>query len=122
MKRLLRQFTIHFCNLILIIVMLYGVTAPKHVLTNYKSYKIEQHGLLLGSDYSIRSSAVLNSLEWSNLEEREKRHLIITMFKVFNNNCPTYLQEYFLRTSEVHNYNLKGSNYDFQLPHPITAT
>ena len=47
-KRLLRQFTIHLYNLILIIVMLYGVTAPKHVLTNYKSYKIEQHALLLG--------------------------------------------------------------------------
>ena len=59
---------------------------------------------------------MLNSLEWSNLEEREKRHLlIITMFKVFNNNCPTYLQEYFHRTSEVHNYNLRGLNYDFQL-------
>ena len=35
-------------NLTLIIVMLYGVTASKHVLTNFKSYKIEQHGLLLG--------------------------------------------------------------------------
>ena len=35
-------------NLVLIIVMLYEVTASKHVLTNYKSYKIEQHGLLLG--------------------------------------------------------------------------
>ena len=30
------------------IVMLYGVTDPKHVLTNYKSCKIEQHGLSLG--------------------------------------------------------------------------
>ena len=28
--------------------MLYGVTAPKHVPTNCKSCKIEQHGLLLG--------------------------------------------------------------------------
>ena len=26
----------------------YGVTAPKQVLTNLKSYRIEQHGLLLG--------------------------------------------------------------------------
>ena len=42
------------------------------------------------------------------------------MFKVFNNNCPTYLQEYFHRTSEVHNYNLRGSNYDFQLTLPKT--
>ena len=43
-----RQLSIHLYNLTLIIVMLYGVTAPKHVLANYKSYKIEQHGLLLG--------------------------------------------------------------------------
>ena len=71
--------------------------------------------IITRADYSIRSSAVLNSLEWSNLEEREKRHLLITMFKVFNSNCPTYLQEYFHRTSEVHNYNLRGLNYDFQL-------
>ena len=27
---------------------------------------------------------------------------------------------YFHRTSEVHNYNLRGSNYDFQLPVPKT--
>ena len=60
---------------------------------------------------------MLNSLEWSNLEEREKRHLLITMFKVFNNNCPTFLQEYFHRTSEVHNYNLGGFE---QLPLPKT--
>ena len=50
--------------------------------------------IITRADYSIRSSAMLNSLEWSNLEEREKRHLLITMFKVFNNNCPTYLQKH----------------------------
>ena len=41
------------------------------------------------ADYSIRSSDVLNSLKWSHLEERGKRHLLIMMFKVINNNCPT---------------------------------
>ena len=62
---------------------------------------------------------MLNSLEWSNLEEGEKRHLLIAMFKVFNN-CPTYLQEPFYRISEFHNYNLRGSNYDLKLPLPKT--
>ena len=78
--------------------MLYGVTAPKHVRTNCKSCKIEQHGLLLGliTLSEDRSSDVLNSLEWSNLEERRKRHLLVTMFKIFNNNCPTYLRERFV--------------------------
>ena len=41
------------------------------------------------------------------------------MFKVFNTNCPTYFRERFHRTSEIHDYNLRGSNYDLQLPLPI---
>ena len=45
-----------------------------------------------------------------------KRHLLVTMFKVFNNNCLTYLREQFHRTSEIHDYNLRGSSYDLQLP------
>ena len=58
--------------------------------------------IITRADHSIRSSDVLNSLEWSNLEERRKRHLLVMMFKVFNNNCPTYLQERFHITSEIH--------------------
>ena len=38
--------------------------------------------IITRADYSIRSSHVLNSLEWSNLEERRKRHLLVKMFKV----------------------------------------
>ena len=73
--------------------------------------------IITRADYSTRSSDVLNSLEWSNLlEERRKRYLLVTMFKIFNNNCPTYLRELFHRTSEIHDYNLRGSNYDLQLP------
>ena len=38
--------------------------------------------IITRADYAIRSSDVLNqSLEWSNLEERRKRHLLVTMFK-----------------------------------------
>ena len=31
-----------------------------------------------------------------------------------------YLRERFHRTSEIHDYNLRGSNYDLQLPLPKT--
>ena len=43
---------------------------------------------------------------------------LVTMFKIFNNNCSTYLRDQFHRTSEFHNYNLRGYNYDLQLPRP----
>ena len=69
--------------------------------------------IITWADYSIRSSDVLNTLAWSNLEERR-------MFKIFNTDCPTYLREQFHRTSEIHDYNLRGSNYDLQLPLPKT--
>ena len=98
--------------------MLYGVTAPKHVPTNLQKKQNRAARIITRADYSIRSSDVLNSLEWSNLEERRKRHLLVTMFKIFNNDCPTYLREQFHRTSEIHDYNLRGSNYDLQLPLP----
>ena len=74
--------------------------------------------IITRADFPNRSSDVLNSLEWSNLEERrrkEERHLLVTIFKVFNNNCPTNLREQFHRTSEIHDYNLSCSHYDFQL-------
>ena len=53
-------------------------------------------GIITRADYSIRSSDVLNSLEWSNLEERRKRYLLVTIFKIFNNNCPTYIRSGFI--------------------------
>ena len=40
------------------------------------------------------------------------------MFKGFNNNCPTYLPERFHKTSEIHDYGLRGSINDLQLPLP----
>ena len=60
---------------------------------------------------------MLHTTRWLG---RRKRHLFVTMFKIFNNVCPTYLREQFHRTSEIHDYNLRGSNYDLQLPLPKT--
>ena len=74
-KRLSKLSTIHLCSPTLTIVMLLQNRAAR---------------IITWADYSIRSSDVLNSLEWSNVEERRKRHLLVTMFKIFND-CPTYL-------------------------------
>ena len=36
--------------------------------------------IITRADYSIRTSDVLNSLEWPNLEERRKRHFSFFLF------------------------------------------
>ena len=38
----------------------------------------------------------------------------------YKNSCPTNFRERFHRTSEIRDYNLRGSNYDLQLPLPKT--
>ena len=42
------------------------------------------------------------------------------MYKVYHATVPEYLSDFFGLTSEVHNYNLRGSNFDTQLPKPKT--
>ena len=48
----------------------------------YKLRKLQNRAarIITRVDYSIRSSDVLNSLEWSNLEERRKRHLLAVSY------------------------------------------
>ena len=40
------------------------------------------------------------------------------MYKVYHAAVPEYLTELFRLTSEVHNYNLRGSKFDMQLHKP----
>ena len=65
-----------------------GVSAPKHVLTNWKVAKqssTDYHsGWLL---YQIIRCTKLARV-FANKEERGKRHLLVTMFQLFDNNCP----------------------------------
>ena len=49
--------------------------------------------------------------------KRKKALISYDQFKVFNNNCLTLFRSGFI---EIHNYNLRGSNYDLQLPLPKT--
>ena len=44
----------------------------------------------------------------------------IMIYKIYHAAVPEYLTELFRLTSEVHNYNLRGSKFDMQLPKPKT--
>ena len=44
----------------------------------------------------------------------------LTAYASETNNRPTYLREQFHRTSEIPDYDLRGSNYNLQIPLPKT--
>ncbi|CAH3165031.1 unnamed protein product, partial [Porites lobata] len=118
-------------------------TLIDHIFTN-KPNIITNHGVLhVGiSDHSLiyathkhntlkADPKIIESRQFRNFDcsklapcipdtASQPEDFLVTMFKIFNDDCPTYLREEFHRTSEIHDYNLRGSNYDLQLPLPKT--
>ncbi len=72
--------------------------------------------IITGSDYYTRSSEILRSLNWINLEDRRALQFKKLMYKTVNNMVPSYLTNKFIRTSSVHEYNLRGANHKFFVP------
>ena len=68
----------------------------------------------------MRSREILKELNWPTLHDRQTMQMNIMMYKVYHATVPDYLTEFFRLTSEVHNYNLRGSKFDMQLPKPKT--
>jgi len=78
--------------------------------------------IITKADYSIRSHDVREELSCPTLYDRQTMQMNIMMYKVYHAIVPEYLTELFLSrlTSEVHNYNFRGSKFDRNLPKPKT--
>jgi hypothetical protein len=75
-----------------------------------------------GSDYYTRSSEILRSLNWTNLEDRRALQFKKLMYETVNNMVPSYLANKFIRTSSVHEHNLRGTNHKFFVPRPLSES
>ena len=51
-----------------------------------------------------------------NVELRAKQLRLHHMYNIYNNKSPVYMNAYFCRMSEVHNYGTRGSHFNYQLP------
>ena len=54
--------------------------------------------IITESDYNIRSSDILTSLNWTNLETRRTQQFKTFMYKTANNMVPSYLSRKFTST------------------------
>ena len=55
-------------------------------------------------------------INFMNVESRVKQLSLNIVHKVFYQKTPEYLRSFFTRTTEVHNYNTRGSQYNFKIP------
>ena len=79
--------------------MLFGVTVPKHYLTNYRDFKIELFAFLfILVQYDADANQLLKELGWDNLETRRQKLKAEVVYKSVNVLALKYLSSKFIQT------------------------
>ena len=68
------------------------------------------------ADYSVRSTDLLEKFGLPTLDERRKRFKMSMLFKILNNNAPTYLKELFNYNDGAQSFGLRNANLNLSLP------
>ena len=84
-----------------------------------QKYQNRAARVITGSTYDIRSSNLLEELNWKSLEERRKYLKSIFVYKILNGHSAPNLQDAFcLHNNRDNIYNLRNSETDLALPMP----
>ena len=54
-------------------------------------------------------------LKWLNLKQRRKLHFACFIFKIKQSNCPTYLNDMLISTSDCHQYNTRQKLFIYSI-------
>ena len=65
--------------------------------------------LILDKDFDTPSVDLFAELNWMTFPERVQFQKAIMMFKIMNNLAPTYMNNLFQYTNEIHNRNLRST-------------
>lgn len=89
------------------------------VLSN-KLQKLQNRAarIITTSRYEIRSTEILSTLNWCNLQTRRIQQKCTLMYKIINGISPSYLNEMFVPVNETHNHNLRNSEVNVKIPLP----
>ena len=88
-----------------------------------QKYQNRAARVITGATYDIRSSELLDNLNWKPLEERRNYLKSIFIYKILNGHtAPMSLKEAFQFNNERHNtYNLRNRDIDLAPPMPNSA-
>ena len=75
--------------------------------------------MITGSTYEVRSTEILENLDWITVEKNLKNRETIMTFKALTGKLPKYLVELFTKC-ENENYNLRSNNVKLSLGKPKT--
>jgi hypothetical protein len=86
-----------------------------------KLFKLQKRAarVITGDTYDVRSTQILNNLNWLPIEELLKKREVIMTFKALTGRLPQYLVKLFTRCQN-NNYNLRSNQTKLALPKPKT--
>ena len=77
---------------------------------------------ILGAPYRSSATTLRNQLGWSTLTQRRKNHTAVWMYRCLRGHAPSYLQNTFLPSSEVHQLlHYTRQNSGVYMPRPRTS-
>ena len=76
--------------------------------------------IITRAGYDVRSTDILEKLNWPTLHQRRANRRVCLMYKIHNNLAPNYLVECFTQTKNVHTHNTRGHEVNFNIPQPKT--
>ena len=101
--------------------LLYVLSPCKHTknLLIDKLFKLQKRAarVITGDTYDVRSTQILNNLNWLPIEELLKKREVIMTFKALTGRLPQYLVKLFTRCQN-NNYNLRSNQTKLALPKP----
>ncbi len=71
------------------------------------------------NDYGPRTSircSDLTNIGYLKTESRVKQLMLNHVHKIYNQTCPSYLSEHFVRVTDIHNHRTRSSSYNFHVP------
>ena len=76
--------------------------------------------ILKNYDYvNVRGEDLVRMLDWQTIEERQRFHTAILMFKCVHGLCPAYMSDQVTFLNEVNVYNTRATNgLNVLVPHP----
>ena len=79
--------------------MLFGVTVPKHYVTNYRE-RLQNRAVrvLIYTSYDADANQLLKELGWDNLENRRQKLKAEMVYKSVNGLALKYLSSKFIQT------------------------
>ena len=75
--------------------------------------------IITGQSYEVRSTQILESLNWIPIEDTLKNRETTMTFKALTNRLPDYVHNFFKKGKNC-NYSLRSNNIKLSLPKPKT--